>query len=40
MNLRRFIVFNEPNCLLCYVYGSDGNVRHLSQNCPLLLDGY
>jgi hypothetical protein len=38
-NFRRFATPEEPDCLLCRVYGSDGNVRHPSQNCPLLLDG-
>ncbi len=40
MNFCRFVVLNEPNCLLCYVYGSEKNVCHPSQNCPLLLNGY
>ncbi len=40
MNFRRFAVPDEPDCLLCRVYGGDGNVCHPSQNCPLLLDGY
>ncbi len=26
MNFRRFVVPDEPNCLLCCVYGNDGNV--------------
>ncbi len=38
-NFRQFAAPDEPNCLLCCVYGGDGNVCHLSQNCPLLLDG-
>jgi hypothetical protein len=37
-NFRRFATPEELNCLLCCVYGGDGNVRHPSQNCPLLLD--
>jgi hypothetical protein len=40
MNFCRFVVPNEPNCLLCRVYDDDGNVCHPSQNCPLLLDGF
>ncbi len=40
MNFCRFVVPNEPNCLLCCVYGSDGDMCHPSQNCPFLLDGY
>jgi hypothetical protein len=40
MNFRQFVVIDEPNCLLCCVYGNDKNVCHPSQNCPLLLDGY
>jgi hypothetical protein len=39
MNFRRFVAPKEPDCLLCCVYGGDGNVHHPSQNCPLLLDG-
>jgi hypothetical protein len=38
-NFRRFAALKEPDCLLCCVYGGDGNMGHLSQNCPLLLDG-
>jgi hypothetical protein len=38
-NLHRFVALDEPDCLLCCVYGSDGDVRHPNQNCPLLLDG-
>jgi hypothetical protein len=37
-NFRQFAAPEEPDCLLCCVYGGDGNVRHPSQNCPLLLD--
>jgi len=37
-NFRRFATPEEPDCLLCCVYGGDGNVRHPSQNFPLLLD--
>jgi len=40
MNFCWFIAPNEPNCLLCCVYGNDGNLCHPNQNCPLLLDGY
>jgi hypothetical protein len=40
MNFRRFVVPDKPDCLMRRVYGSDGNVCHPSQNCPLLLDGY
>jgi hypothetical protein len=40
MNFRRLAVLDEPDCLMCRVYGGDGNVCHPSQNCPLLLDGY
>ncbi len=39
MNFRRFVALDEPNCLLCCVYGGDGNVCHPSQTCPLLLNG-
>jgi hypothetical protein len=35
-NFRRFVAPEEPDCLLCCVYNGDGNVRHPSQNCPLL----
>jgi hypothetical protein len=38
-NFRRFATPEEPDCFFCRVYGGDGNVRHPSQNCPLLLDG-
>jgi hypothetical protein len=38
-NFCRFVGPDEPDCLLCYVYGGDGNVRHPSQNCLLLLGG-
>jgi len=38
-NFRQFAAPEEPDCILCCVYGGDGNVRHPSQNCPLLLDG-
>ncbi len=40
MNFYRFVAPNEPNCLLCCVYGGDGNMCHPTQNCPLLLDGF
>jgi hypothetical protein len=40
MNFCRFAAPDEPDCLLCCVYGGDGNFYHPSQNCPLLLDGY
>jgi hypothetical protein len=39
MNFYRFAAPEELDCLLCCVYGDDGNVRHPTQNCPLLLDG-
>jgi hypothetical protein len=39
-NFRRFAALDEPNCLLCSVYGNARNLCHPSQNCPLLLDGY
>ncbi len=39
-NFRRFAALDEPNCLLCSVYGDARNLCHPSQNCPLLLDGY
>jgi hypothetical protein len=35
---RRFAAPDEPKCLLCCVYGDDGNVCHPGQNCPLLRD--
>jgi hypothetical protein len=40
MNFRRFATPDEPNCLLCCVYGDDGNICHPSRSCPLLLDGH
>ncbi len=40
MNFCRFVGPNEPNCFLCCVYDSDGDMGHPSQNCPLLLNGY
>jgi hypothetical protein len=40
MNFCRFVAPDEFNCFLCCVYGNDGDLYHLSQNCPLLLDGY
>jgi hypothetical protein len=40
MNFHRFATPNEPNCLLCRVYGDDGDFCHPNQNCPLLLDGH
>jgi hypothetical protein len=40
MNFCWFVTLDEPNCFLCCVCGSDGDVCHLNQNCPLLLDGY
>ncbi len=40
MNFHQFVALDEPNCLLCFVYGSDGDMCHPSQNCKLLLDGY
>jgi hypothetical protein len=39
-NFRRFATPDEPNCLLCCVYGDDGNVCHPNRSCPLLLDGH
>jgi len=38
-NFRQVAASEKPDYLLCCVYGGDGNVRHPSQNCPLLLDG-
>ncbi len=40
MNFRRFAAPDEPDCLMCCVYGGDGDFCHPSQNCPMLLDGY
>ncbi len=40
MNFCRFVALDEPNHLLCCVYGNDGNLSHPNENCPLLLDGY
>ncbi len=40
MNFRRFAVPDEPDYLMCHVYGGDGNMCHPSQNYSLLLDGY
>ncbi len=40
INFCSFVALNEPNCLLCCVYGNDGDLCHPSQNCPLLLNGY
>jgi hypothetical protein len=40
MNFRRFATPDEPDCLLCRVYGGDGDFCHPSPNCPMLLDGY
>jgi hypothetical protein len=37
MNFCRFVAPDEPDCLLCRVYGG---ICHPSQNCPMLLDGY
>jgi hypothetical protein len=39
-NFRRFATLDEPNYLLCCVYGGDGNVCHPSRSCLLLLDGH
>jgi len=38
-NFHRFVALDEPNCLMCSVYGDVRNLCHPSQNCPLLLDG-
>jgi len=37
-NFRRFVAPQKLDCFLCCVYGDDGNVRHPSPNCPLLLN--
>ncbi len=39
-NFRQFATPDEPNCLLCCVYGGDGNICHPSRSCPLLLNGH